>query len=745
MSSTQQSANDSDNESDTIDITAVLDLIVENRRLIAIVAVLFMLTGGLYAFLATPIYESNIVVQIEGSSDSTAKSLLGDMSSMFDVKSSADAEIPILGSRLVISRAVDALNLDVEARPKRFPLIGGWIARHSKTLSRPGFLGMGGFAWGTESISVDSFDVPSDWYEHEYTLTFAGNGEYTLAGDGIEEPVRGKVGKLETFQSGAGPLQLLVRSVSAEPGAAFRLTRYSRQQAIDDLKKKLKVESIGKDSDVLSASLQSDDPKLLARTLNEIGHQYVKQNAERKAAQADQSLHFLTIQEPERRQELDTAEARLNEYRHKHALLDLDAEGKIVLQQSADAQTKLLAMSQKRRELLTRFGDSHPAVVAINEQIDAVQESLDQITQRVKNMPLAEQDALRLQRDVRVNTDLYLALRTNIEQLRLLKVGKIGNVRLVDTAWQPELPVKPKKALVIIGSTLLGLLFGVALAALRETLFRGVTDPHALEVHSGLNVFTTVPHSQGQQQLASELDRSTGRSLLLVTARPDDSAVESLRSLRTSLQFSLPDARNNVVLVTGPAPGLGKSFVSANLAALFAMSGKRVLLIDADMRRGQINKYLGVTRERGLAEVLGAALEFDGAIRKGIHPNFDFMPTGTLPANPAELLTNGRWPGIVASASRQYDLVVVDAPPVLAVSDAEIVAPSAGTVFLVAMFGKTRSGEISESAKRLRQAGSIVTGLLFNGMKARGGRYAYGGKYSTYRYISYKYETRNEK
>ncbi|MDR8726497.1 polysaccharide biosynthesis tyrosine autokinase [Burkholderia pseudomultivorans] len=744
MSSTHQPVNDPNNESDTIDLTGVLDLLVENRLLITIVAALFVLIGGLYAFLATPIYESNIVTQIEDSPDSSAKSLLGNLSSIFDVKSSADTETQILGSRLVVSGAVDTLKLYITAEPKRFPLIGGWISRHSKSLSRPGFLGMGGYTWGRESIDVDTFDVPSDLYEHKYTLTYLGNDEYSLAGDGLDQPVRGKVGKLETIRFGGGALQINVRSISAESGAVFLLKRYSRQQTIDELQKNLKVQSLGKDSDVISASLQSDDPELLAKTLNELGHQYVKQNAERKAAQADQSLQFLMIQEPQRRHELDTSEELLNDYRHKHATLQLDAEGKIILQQSADAQTKLLELRQKRQELMTRFGDSHPAVVAINDQINAVQANFDQITDRIKSMPLEEQGQLRLERDVRVNTDLYLALRNNIEQLRLLKAGKIGNVRLVDTAYQPERPVKPKKLLVVAASGILGLLVGIGLAALRETLFRGVTDPHALEVHSGLNVITTVPHSRAQIELAGQLDNSAGRSLLLVNAHADDPAIESLRSLRTSLQFSLLDARNNVVMVTGPAPGVGKSFVSANLAGLFAMSDKRVLLIDGDMRRGQINKYLAVTRERGLAELLGGAIDVTGATRREILPNLDFIPTGTLPANPAELLMNGRLKDIIAAASRQYDLVVVDAPPVLAVSDAEIIAPLAGTVYLIAMFGKTRTGEISESAKRLRQAGSVVTGLLFNGMKARGGKYSYGGKYATYRYISYKYDTRDE-
>ena len=178
MSSLNQSTVATKNESDEIDLTAILDVLVTNRALIAVVTASFILLGALYAYLATPVYETDLVVQVEDSPDSAAKSLLGDLSSMFDVKSTSDSEIQILGSRLVVSRAVDGLKLYTIAKPRRFPVIGGWLARHAKALSRPGLLGMGGYAWGTESIEVENFDVPIDLYEHVYELTTTGDGRY---------------------------------------------------------------------------------------------------------------------------------------------------------------------------------------------------------------------------------------------------------------------------------------------------------------------------------------------------------------------------------------------------------------------------------------------------------------------------------------------------------------------------------------------------------------------------------------
>ncbi|WP_176082031.1 polysaccharide biosynthesis tyrosine autokinase [Paraburkholderia tropica] len=741
MSQLNQTTDSSKITSEAIDLTNVLDILLENKFLIVISTVVFALVGTLYAVLAAPVYETNIVVQVEDSPDSAAKGLLGDLSSMFDVKSTSDAEIQIIGSRLVVSRAVDELGLHIKAEPKHFPLIGGWIARRAKSLSVPGILGVGGVTWGTEAIDIGQFDVPSAFYEHRYSLKTLDGGRYVVEGDGLNGPLTGKVGELLSFATTEGPAALLVRSVNAKSGAAFVLERRSRLETIEDVQKRLKIASIGKDSDVISASLQGTQADRIEKTLNAIGFQYLKQNADRKAAQAQQSLEFLDTQEPQMKRELDEAEDRYNHYRNQHSIVDIGAEAKVVLQQSADLETRLFTLRQKRQELMTRFGDEHPGVKAIDDQINATQAQIGQVTDRIKMLPIAEQGAVRLERDVRVNTDLYLALRNNIEQLRLIKAGKVGNVRIVDNAYLPEKAIKPRKTFVVAAATLLGLIVGIGLAWLRDMLFRGVTDPHTFETYTGLRVFATIPHSDFQAGLGRRIDGLGAKSTLLAVANPNDAAVESLRSFRTALQFSLLDANNNVVLVTGPTPGIGKSFVSANLADLLAASGKRVLLIDADMRRGYLNQFLSVERKGGLADVMAGTIPLTGAIRRSVRPQLDFLGTGDFPSNPAELLTNGRWKGVLDQVSSAYDVVVVDAPPVLAVADAENLAPNAGSVFLVAKFGKTRVGEIDECIKRLSQGGAHVTGILFNGMKSRGA-FSYGGKYASYRYVSYDYETR---
>ncbi|AOK62101.1 tyrosine protein kinase [Burkholderia ubonensis] len=729
-------------ETTELDLASVLDILLDNRLLIAAIATVFTFISGLYALLVTPIYESNILVQIEDSPDaSAAKDLLGTLSTMFDVKSTADAEIQILGSRLVVSRAVDKLKLFIHAKPHRFPVIGGWLARRRDGLSVPGLFGVGGYTWGRESIDVATFDVPKQLEGKPYKLVALAGGRYELSGPGFDQPVKGRVGTAETFPASAGPIKLLVRGINGTAGAGFDLVRGSRMDTIEDLQKQLRIQELGKQSGVISATLRSDDPVQLSAILNEIGDQYVRQNVDRKAAQAENSLQFLASQEPKMKRDLEQAENRLNDYRNKHKILDLTEEGKSILAQSLDAEQQHFTLTQKRQELLTRFGPMHPGVVAIDEQIAGTLGYIGELTDQIKRMPTAQRDAIRLQRDVQVNTDLYLALRNNIEQLRLLKAGKVGSVRLVDAASLPERAVFPKKTIVVVVATLLGLFVGAGAAFVRDQLFTGITNVRSLEAHSGLAVYATVPHSEQQRKLAANLADSmaAGQASLLANSYPGDPAVESLRSLRTALQFAMLDANNNVVLLTGPSPGLGKSFASANLAVVLA-ENKRVVLVDGDLRRGILNKYFGEERGAGVADLIAGTRSAADVIRKTNVPNLDLVTTGTLPPNAATLLLNRNWLSFIQKVSAEYDIVLIDSPPVLAVADAAIMATIAGTVFLVARFGKTRVGEVMESVKQLAQSGSRVSGLIFNGMKTRGGNYRYGGKYGSYRYVSYDYE-----
>jgi tyrosine-protein kinase Etk/Wzc len=328
--------------------------------------------------------------------------------------------------------------------------------------------------------------------------------------------------------------------------------------------------------------------------------------------------------------------------------------------------------------------------------------------------------------------------------LQLVKAGKTGNVRLVDTAAIPEKPVKPKKLIVLAGSLVVGLFAGAVLAFVRNMLFRGISDPTELERRTGLHVYATIPLSKRQQDLSRTSSAKKAGTHVLAADSPSDPAIESLRSLRTALQFAMVNARNNVVLLTGSAPAVGKSFVSVNFAAVLAAGGKKVLLIDGDLRKGHLHQSFGFERGGGFSELVSGLSTFEQVVRRDLLPRLDFVSTGTLPRNPAELLLGDRVASYIEDLSKMYDIVLIDTAPALAAADAGILAPNAGTVFLVARAAVTKAGEIAESVKRLAQNGVEANGVLFNGLNLSHARYGYGSKYGSYRYAAYEYggETR---
>ncbi|MBB3003261.1 tyrosine-protein kinase Etk/Wzc [Paraburkholderia tropica] len=720
------------------DFVATLDMLFDSRWLIAITAMCFLLLGGAYAFIAQPIYRANILVQVQDSPDSNAtRGLLGDVSSLFNVKSSAAAETQILASRLVISRTVDNLNLQITAEPHWLPVLGQWISRHNQKLSSPGLLGFGGYTWGNESIAVSRFDVPVKFQGDKFWVTMLGPNHYQLSGADLDRAFEGKTGRLETFMTADGPILLSIDSLFARSGAKFKLIRQSRLETIEDIQKALDVQERVKQSDVMVASLEDTDPQRVADTLNEIGSQYLRQNVERKSAEAAQSIRFLNEQIPHLRDQLTAAEDSLTSFNIEHGAVDLTEQAKLTLAKSADASARLLELQQKRQELLSRYTAQHPAVVALDEQISTLNAYNGEAHREIRDLPQLQQESVRRMLDVKVNTDLYTALLNNVAQLQLIRAGKVGDVRLVDRAVVPEKRVKPKRLLICVAALMLGVLAGCCLAIIRSMLFRGITDPHEVEQFLSIPVCATVPRSV----VLKNLMKMRGPGVLLASAVPDDPAVESLRSLRTSILIGIQSAKNNVLLVTGPTPGIGKSFISANLANVIAQAGKRVILVDADLRKGHLHKTLGIERGVGLSElVLGSASEAS-AIHRQVCDRLDFISTGARPSNPAEMLASKRIAQLIARLSSEYDIVLIDSPPVLAVSDTEALAINAGTTLIVAHSGITRLGEIAETVKRLTTSDIRVSGIVFNGVNPRSPLSLYGSKHGAYRYVAYKYDT----
>jgi tyrosine-protein kinase Etk/Wzc len=718
---------------DEVEISSYLDTLYDNRWLILKITLIVALLGAAYAFMTKPVYEATMMINVEEDKPNTSKNILGDISSLFDVKAAATSEMELLKSRLVVSRAVDELGLYIKIRPKYFPVIGSWIARNSTQISNPGLLGMGGYVWGADSMNVHNFYVPAALQNKDFLVTAEPDNQYRVSLKNKNIDLHGTVGTpLHAEVSGNEPIDLLIDKISAKPGAQFYLQYIPKLVAIENVQSMMTIAEKGKQSGIISVTVATNSPQLSYDILTQIGNEYIHQNVTRKLEEAEKSLAFLDKQLPDLKQKLDDSESKYYQFRNSHGTIDLAEEAKLILQQEMAEKNKLLELQQKRQELLVGFTPHHPIVEGLDKQISEMNKAIATMDSHIKELPLLEQNLLRLNRDVKVNSDLYAALLNTAQQLRLVKAGKVSNVRLIDTPMMPDTPASPDRPKIIGISIAIGLFLGVAVAFFKKMLNAGIDDPRKIEqMFSARVVYATIPHSQVQERFQSNasLKLKSQPKPILARMAPGDIAIESLRSFRTALQFSMSHFKNNIVVITGPTRGLGKSFISANFSTIMAASGKRVLLIDADFRDGHLHDYFGVARKDGLSESITGAKSLSKTIHRGVFENLDFLSTGNLPPNPSEFLLHPNFDSLLKTVSSEYDFVMIDTPPILAASDTVIIGALVGAVFILARAGVTNESEINESIKRLNQSGISPKGILFNDLKVRAreyGRYSYG-------------------
>ena len=724
-----------------IDLMALLGALLDRKYFILSLTALFMLIGVTYAIFSTPVYQATAMIQVEKGGSSVPG--LDDMAGMFESTSAAVTEIELLKSRSVIGEAVDALNLDIIAEPKIFPLIGARAFRkfssiNEDDIAEPSF-GATSYAWGGERIDIFRFDVPASAIGKEFTLVALENNSIILLNSDGEQLLKGKVGEELSNAS----FNLTVRSLHARPGTEFTLARKDRLNTILDLQAALGASEKGKDSGIVNLSLESDKPSYAERVLNKVAAIYVRRNVERNSAEAQKSLEFLEVQLPEIKKQLEFAEQRFNDYQIKRQSINITLETQGVLEQVVKLETQLQELELKRLEMGLKFKKDHPVYQGLVEQISAVNEQKKRLVGEVGNLPETQQELLRLKRDVEVSNQIYTMLLGKVQELDIVRAGTVGNVRVIDSAEvNTSKPVKPKKPLIVVLATLMGGMFAVAIVLVQKALHRGIEDPSEIEA-IGLPVYASVPYSENQDKLfgfsKSRKSKSVAKAKsILAINNPADLSIEALRSLRTSLHFAMMEAKNNIIAISGPSPGVGKSFISVNLAAVLAQSGKRVLIIDADMRKGYLQTQFGLKWDEGLSDYLSGRLNLAQVTKPSTVEGLSVITRGQIPPNPSELLMHANFSRLVAEVSSAYDLVIIDTPPILAVTDPAIVSAHTGTTLLVTRFGQNHLREIELTRNRFEQNGIDVKGVVFNGvLKKASNAYGYYGYYN-YEYKSDK-------
>lgn len=706
-------------------------------KLILVTLILGLAAGASFYFVKAPTYQTEGSVQVEEKQKGIAG--LEELSDLMTVQSPAETEIEVLRSRFLLGTVVDELHLEILAEPRFFPVFGRAVARRYKgeTPASPA-LGRARYAWGGERIIVKSLEVPTDWVGEWLTLVALEGERYQVFGPDHEEAASGMIG---TEPSTPNPdpnlgVKVVIAELRARAGTEFRISLIDREDAIDHLQERLTVAEKGKKTGVLAITLAGDDPRKVNAILTTAQNAYLRQNVERKSEEAERTLQFIEAQLPELKTKLETAEAALNVYRTKTGSIDVSMEAKASLDLAADVERDLTMLKLQLEESRERFTEDHPAIVAMRSKVKKLENQRASLDSRFKTLPGSELESGRLLRDVKVAQELYVLLLNKSQELKLVKSGTVGTVRILDRPTLPRHPVSPKFSISLVVASIVGIFLGIGLAFVKKALDVGVDDPEKLEAELDVPVYASIPHSEVQKGMFRKRGGSV-KARVLASSSPGDLAVEAMRSMRTSLQFALAEANNNIVAISGPSPGIGKSFVAVNLAHVLADFGKRVLLIDADLRRGHLHDYFGQDRGKGLAAAITTGDSPETCLTD-VSENLHFMPTGELPPNPSELLGSARFEEVMNWALK-YDVVVIDTAPVLAVTDGVLAARLAGTNLLVLKSGQHPVREINAAVKRMNQNGIVIKAFVLNDVPPSAG-YAYGrqGKYGYHYQYDYK-------
>lgn len=722
--------NQTTNNEDTIDLRELFFSLIAQWKLILLCVLLAIVFALLYLRVTPDTYSVDALVQVESQKGGASAALLGqELSSIMDGagigQQLAQAEIEILRSRLVVGTTIEKLNLDISIQPKNNSVFQRLIST-SNFETQYSSRGVS-VENDTDRFDIQQFTVPNKYLNSALLLTLTDNKEITLTDLDKEEVVfKGKLNQNNILSTRDGLWKVTIFGNSLQD--EYVITKQALPTAVNNVLDSFSAAERGKQTGVIGLSYQGNDKLQITNILNVILQTYKQQNIERSSAEKEQTLKFLDKQLPELKKDLDQAERQFNVFRQRYNTVDVSKESELYLTQSITLETQKAELQQKQAELSAKYTPEHPAMQEINAQLGAINSKIGELNGTLKRLPDVQRQYLQLYRDVEVKQQLYTGLLNTYQTLNVAKAGEIGNVRIVDTAIEPVKPIKPKKLIILVLSIFVGGFIGVMLALLRKMLRTGIKDSTQIENEFDLPVYATVPRSPVQESRIKLLKKKKSIPILAIK-HGDDVAIESLRSMRTAIHFALANAKNNIISIAGPAPEVGKSFISVNLATILAQSNKRVLLIDADLRRGYLNKYFNAEIKPGLSEYLAGEVGLSEITHHSEVAGLDMITRGKSPTNPSEALSTPQFIAFLEEIMPLYDHILIDTPPVLAVTDGVVIAQNAGVNLVIARHAKTHMKELELTLSRFEQAGIKVNGFILNDIQSTAG-YSYGYNYA---------------
>ncbi|MGF6445906.1 polysaccharide biosynthesis tyrosine autokinase [Paraburkholderia youngii] len=738
-----------DTERRQLSASGMLTLMRDHIWEIVVTTVVVLTLAVAYLLITTPIYSADVIVRVDPPEPNALGLALQNQDLLPPPTPSSVTEMAVMESRSVLQPVIDQFRFDISVKPHKLPVLGD-IAEKFATPGQPSapWLGLKSYAWGGERVQIAALDVPRELEEEKLTLTALDNGGFELHGPSGELLASGTVG-MPLKQNG---VSMLVKELAARPGTKFEVIRWNELDAIKRFESLIKIGDKVKDSGLLQIQYRDKSPDKAAAVANALGQQYLASAVASRQSNDTQTLAFINGELPRLLADLRKAEEALKSFRSNSQSMQPTNEAQAYLQGGLDLDKQIATLQLQRTQMLERYTPQSRWVQNIDEQLAQLKEAKAKFSDHFNGMPASERESVDLIRAQKVAETVYLGMVQKAEQLQVRRASTTGGAHILDPAMRPHMPVMPQPILVLGGGLMLGIVSGVVLVFMRRHVMIGVTDPRYVERQMSVPVFGEILFSH--QQVLLDRDATAGRKSLppatgrahpplqkslheiqldkgipnrILAARfPHDASVEALRSVRTAVTRDLAHARNNIVMVIGPTPSAGKSFVAANLAILHAEVGQRVVLIDADMRRGHLASLFNESNRGGLSEVLSERLPLRNALRSTRIDGLTFLSCGVRPENPAALLMKPRLKDVLERLSSQFDLVIIDTPPFLAVTDASIVANEAGASLLVLRSGMQSEEEIADTIRKVERAEGRIAGAVFNGIPLRRSTKNYG-------------------
>jgi len=467
-------------------------------------------------------------------------------------------------------------------------------------------------------------------------------------------------------------------------------------------------------SNILNIEVTSQDPKEAAALANTIAHVYAEKSAEKKSERDALLRSFIEEQMEFARSKLEDSEEALRMY---------EQTGKIT-SVKASLESQLASLELKLSELRRNYTESHPEVKSTRQRI----EDLRGLFGTVSRQELA---SVRLKREVTLNTELYTLLSKKYKDAMISEADRAANVHIINPATAPRSPVKPNKQMNYAMGILLGLFLGILVAIVRENLDTSIGTIEEVEDYLQVPVLAVIPRI-GEDD---KRKRTSHREKLIIFTEPKSPVAEAFRTLYTNIEMTEIEQPHKTVLFTSTSLQEGKSVVISNTALAAAQMGKRVLLLETDLRKPVVHNIFGIPREPGITNYLFGTASYSEILRGttdfllgsldpqkvaqswGIE-NLKVIPCGAIPPNPTEIFHSRKIANFLEKVKKDFDLILLDSAPVLPVADSAILATSVDCVVLVYKVGVTARGALRRAKLQLEQARGKVIGIILNDIRA---------------------------